>query len=406
MDIFLLFQKSFPEEEFKRTIVRIAEEAFGRYTLKYSAHPYARVLQAGYEIDIVPAYRVSSAGELKTPVDRSPLHASFLEERLTPELASEVRLLKAFTRGIGAYGAEVKVGGLSGYLCELLILHYGSFVSAIQTAANWREPALIDIMGTIPSPSEALRLFSSPLIVVDPVDRRRNVASALSKTQFYRFKAACKAFMANPSEDFFFPPEQERPNRTAIKEAIDRRKTYIALIVFSGLTEPPDTLWTQAKSAARKVKRALSDVGFEALFCIGATDEESSVGVLVELDRRRLSSIEVRVGPRVDGPGDVEFVTKHIFAEDTVAGPFVLEDRWATVKERRITDARRYIEGFFDQKQAIGIGLPRKLVEAPEKVILDDKGLLDLPDWAKELVWSLLRKVDSFAGHLARSKGV
>ena len=30
-------------------------------------------------------------------------------------------------QGIGVYGAEIKVGGFSGYLCELLVMKYGGF---------------------------------------------------------------------------------------------------------------------------------------------------------------------------------------------------------------------------------------------------------------------------------------
>jgi tRNA adenylyltransferase (EC 2.7.7.25) len=43
------------------------------------------------------------------------------------EQKDEVRLLKKFMKGIGVYGAEIKVKGFSGYVAELLVYFYDSF---------------------------------------------------------------------------------------------------------------------------------------------------------------------------------------------------------------------------------------------------------------------------------------
>jgi tRNA nucleotidyltransferase (CCA-adding enzyme) len=50
-------------------------------------------------------------------------------------MLGEVRLLKKFMKGTGVYGAEIKIGGFSGYLCELLILKYRSFAQTIEAFA-------------------------------------------------------------------------------------------------------------------------------------------------------------------------------------------------------------------------------------------------------------------------------
>ncbi len=397
LDIFILFKKPFPEDKLGEAIISIVKKAFGKYTLRYSAHPYARVKLRGFEIDIVPAYDVKNALELKTPVDRSPLHAKFLEERLTPNLAKEVRLLKAFVKGIGAYGAEVKVEGFSGYLCELLVLHYGSFLNVLRAAKDWKEPVVIDMARTVSSSEEATRLFPNPLIVIDPVDPRRNVASALSRTQFYRFKAAAKAFLKRPSEKFFLEREIKLPGGEAILSLMEVRGTYLAVVLFDGLREAPDTLWTQAKSGARKLRNLLKNHGFPVIHVDGFTNESSSVLILVETPSRLISPIEVREGPEVGRLGESNFIKKHLGAQDTISGPFICENRWIVIKRRKEND----VKAFIDSILRAGRGLPKKLFSAEAREVFDCKEISKIPDWAFKFIYKWLRKEEPFSKELS-----
>ena len=51
-------------------------------------------------------------------------------------MKQEVRLLKRFLKSVGIYGAQIAKGGLSGYVTEILILKYGTFVSTLQSIAD------------------------------------------------------------------------------------------------------------------------------------------------------------------------------------------------------------------------------------------------------------------------------
>ncbi len=395
LDIFVLFERSFPEKKLEEAIIEMAETAFGSYILRYSAHPYARVEYKGFEMDVVPAYRVREATELKTPVDRSPLHSKFLEERMTPELAREARLMKAFVKGIRAYGAEVRVEGFSGYLCELLVLYYGSFLETIRSAIKWDEPVVIDILGSIPSEQEAIKLFQHPLIVIDPVDPRRNVASALSRTQFYRFKAAARAFLKRPSLEFF-KERQDEEKEPSISNLLRERRSFIAAIAFEGVKEPPDTLWTQAKSCSRRIMRILRDREFEPIQVEGFTDERSRVMILIEVPSRKISEVKIRVGPEVGRKGELDFIRKHIGAEDTISGPFIRENRWIVLKKRRENDLMSLLSCFIKK----GEGIPRKLLKAPIKEVkpLEE---MKIPDWAIDFLKKFLKKEEPFIKELA-----
>src|SRR5206468_712277 len=101
--------------------------------------------------------------------------------------------------GIGVYGAEAKVLGFSGYLCELLILKYASFRGVLDSSLSWRPGTVIVLEGP------PARTFPEPLIVVDPVDPNRNVASAVGIEQLATFVHAAREYLAAPSERFFFP---------------------------------------------------------------------------------------------------------------------------------------------------------------------------------------------------------
>src|SRR5436190_1381599 len=116
---------------------------------------------------------------------------------------NDVRLLKAWAEGIGVYGAEAKVLGFSGYLCELLVLKYGSFRGVLENSLSWRPTTVLEL------DRPPARTFTEPLVVVDPVDPNRNVASAVGVEQMATFVHAARAYLQAPSERFFFP----RPSR-------------------------------------------------------------------------------------------------------------------------------------------------------------------------------------------------
>ena len=92
-------------------------------------------------------------------------------------------LLKKFMESVGTYGSEFKVGGFSGYLCEMMIFSYGSFIDTLKDAANnWKHGYSFDLEDHGTS-----KLFNDPMVAVDPVDKNRNVAAALTLQKMSEF---------------------------------------------------------------------------------------------------------------------------------------------------------------------------------------------------------------------------
>ena len=133
IDLFIIFDPSLPKEEISRYALTIGKKILKKTEECYAEHPYIRGFFKSYLTEIVPCYKIEDISKKLSAVDRTPLHTKFIVENLKPEQRNEVRLFKKFLKGIECYGAEAAIEGFSGYLCELLILKYGSFIDVIKS---------------------------------------------------------------------------------------------------------------------------------------------------------------------------------------------------------------------------------------------------------------------------------
>ncbi len=323
IDVFLIYPRDVPMERIEEEVRFLAEEMKGE--LLYAQHPYLRAKVDGIDVEIVPAYRMRPGERVMSATDRTPLHNEYVMRRLKPEQRDEVRLLKAFMKGIGVYGAEIKVEGFSGYLCELLVIRYGSFLDVLRNASRWRWGEYIDLEG-----NGKVR-EKRPLVVVDPVDPYRNVAHTVSKDSMALFIVASREFLRNPSTKFFFP-HRPRLAPSQVREILRRRGSRI-VGVFLRYPEgaPPDNVWGQLKKLGRKLERKLL---LKDNFVIQRdvwTDEREWVILLFEVGGRYTARIHVREGPPVtDVENSGRFLEKH---RNDPFGPFVRDGRLVSFYE-------------------------------------------------------------------------
>jgi tRNA nucleotidyltransferase (CCA-adding enzyme) len=363
IDIFILFPEELPREEFERQGLAVAREAAGpKGREQFAEHPYVTAKIEDFDVDFVPCYDVADLGKIRSAVDRSPHHQRYMIERLSPELADEVLLVKQFMQGIGTYGAELKVRGFSGYLCELLVLRHGSFRKLVDAASGWAPGVIIDIERSYPDPAEARALFKGqPLIVIDPVDSSRNVAAAVSMRNFATFVRACQDFVRGPGEQFFFPKPVQRLSRRELSEALERRGTKLYYVAFETPPRVPDVLYPQLRKTERALVAALTREGFEVLRSDVWSDGRSII--LLELSASRLPRVRVHPGP----PISVEvrdFIEKHLPSKRRFAGPFVdSAGRLAFEVERKYTRAEQVLEKALMGRVAFG----KHVSEALEK---------------------------------------
>lgn len=359
IDLFMILDPKYDRTIFQEALKVVKGYLGSGWVEAYAEHPYIRAVIDGFDVEFVPCYRVEPGRRVYSATDRTPLHTKYVNEHLSEERRADVRLLKQFMRGIGVYGAEVKVGGFSGYLCELLVICLGSFEDVLLKASRWRRGETIDITGRWRD-DELKRVFKNPLIVVDPVDPGRNVASAVSETSAWTFTAAARAFLKNPREVFFF--HEGGTDQAPLLETLRGRDPPILFLLIPDRSPPvPDILWGQLYKAERALSSLLERMGFKVLRSSSWSDEASMHILIFELEGVEIPSTMRFMGPPVDMVEDSErFLRAHLGSESTVSGPWIEDGRWWVNMKRKYTDARLLLE---ERLRGGGreIGIPRIL---------------------------------------------
>lgn len=181
--------------------------------LLYAEHPYVTVdfitQNLKIKIDIVLYFDLDVEYIRKngpiTAVDRSPWHGRFVRDNLSIEQKNHVRLLKQFFKACHSYGDKSAVGkvGFIGYSAELLVYYLGDFQNVIKTFNNLKENPLDYYKRSIKELSKIIHFQNDYLIITDPIDMNRNVASAISEKAYKYCNQRIKEFIANPSKIFF-----------------------------------------------------------------------------------------------------------------------------------------------------------------------------------------------------------
>ena len=327
IDFFLLFPQNYSEKEIAYHTLSIGKKILENYEEKYAQHPYARGRFNGFSVDIVPSYKIETPEELRTAVDRTPLHTEYVRKNLSDEQKDDVRLLKAFMKGIGVYGAEVKVGGFSGYLCELLVIKYRSFLKVLENASKWRKHVLIFI-----ERKPERKFEKTPLIFVDPVDARRNAAAAVREESYYKFILASKSFLKKPTIDFFFPKEL-KGSIEDLKKYIEKTefKVYIIKIIKPEVVE--DVLHSQLQKFSRIVHNILKKWEFlprNVFYFL----TEKYVYLIFSVERDSLPKAKVHEGPPVWTDNAVDFVEK--WSSLGIEGPYIENSRLYAIIPQKI----------------------------------------------------------------------
>ncbi len=338
VDIFMKFPLSTSEDDLKKYGLELGgkciEEMHGEHELRYASHPYITGFIEGFEIDFVPCYIIKSAEELKSAVDRTILHTEFVLANLEEKQKDEVLLLKKFMGSIHTYSAEFKVGGFSGYLCELLIIHYGTFLDVLEAASSmWRPNYKIDIEGYGTGD-----LFKEPLVVIDPTDKNRNVAAALRLQKMSEFIVASRNFLSDPKEGYFFDKEIDL-NRNEIKTEFESRETKTFLIRFKPPEIPADALYPQIKKTENSLRGVLEREDFKVFNTDSWTDESQNVIILLEMRIWKLPRIKKHLGPFVWSKGHQ---TK--FMEKYNNKAYVEENRWIAEVDRKYKEVKPFLD--------------------------------------------------------------
>ncbi len=336
VDVFVAFPPDLPRDDLETRGLALGE-LLERGVHLYAEHPYTRGFYRGVQVEIVPCYRITDASQRMSAVDRTPLHVDYVLGHLNGGQADQIRLLKAWSEGIGLYGAEAKVRGFSGYLCELLVLKYGSFRGVLEACLTWRAGTVLEL------DRPAARTFDEPLTLVDPVDPNRNVASAVSLEQMAAFVHAAREYLREPREAFFFPRSQKVLSVAKLRALARKRGGHLLAVSIRAPSVTDDVLYPQLRKAHRALLERFARDGFSVHD--SRFDLVGKEGLfLFEFAVPSLPRVVRHEGPPVWVRNSKEFLDKWRGNPRTLSGPFIVGDRWTVDVAREVTEAAALVK--------------------------------------------------------------
>ena len=335
IDLFVIFSKDYSSRDMERLGLMIGHEVLPEGREKYAEHPYVSGQLGDRKVDIVPCFEINPGTRIISSVDRTPLHTDFVLKNLNAEGQDQVRLLKLFMKGIGVYGSEIKVSGFSGYVCELLVIKYGSMLKVLEAFASLKGKMRISLE------EGDMRDFDAPIVIIDPTDITRNAAAAISIENLSRMKINSRMFLANPVEHYF--------NTGAIyfPEKYRERGTVMRIFTLEKPDIIDDILFSQANRFRNILVQILEEDGFMPIS--SEVDLSDDIEAMVECKLGKLPATKVHVGPPVDAQNAIDFIRKWSVGKATL-GPYVCGDRLCAdipVEKRELEEVvRERINGF------------------------------------------------------------
>jgi tRNA nucleotidyltransferase (CCA-adding enzyme) len=366
IDIFMQAPPSEPKEAFGTRYLDIAKKATsGAMQIeRFAEHPYLEAIVDKTRINIVPCYEVEK-GAWRSAADRTPFHTDYVNPLLDEELCAQIRLLKRFMQGIGVYGAEIRVGGFSGYVCELLVMFYGSFLQVLEAATDWASRIFIDLEGHYEGQVDDLRAaFGEPLVIVDPVDKGRNAASAVRRQSLNEFVAASRAFLKKPSLRFFYPSTTKAFTPEELQQALEKRGSGLVFVKTGRVEGVPDILWGQLYKSQKALRTVVTQHGFKVVRDAVWSSEDNLNIFLLELQHTSLPPLRKHLGPPVERRDECErFLHKHLDSERTLSGPLIEKGRWVVEIRRKFVDVVELLSTML-REGGRGIGIAERVSQA------------------------------------------
>lgn len=339
IDYFLLFPTKFDKSDISKYALLIGKKILSDTEESYAEHPYIRGYYKNYFVEIVPSYKIERASQKLSAVDRTPLHTKYILENLSEKQKSDVLLFKQFLRGIGCYGAEAEIEGFSGYLCEILVLKYATFINIIKNAKNWKFGEKLSLTKDI------IPNFDTPLIFIDPVDKKRNVASALSIEKINLFIKACNAYLKNKNIKFFFPAKIKPWSVEKIKNELFKHKSqYIGIkIVKPEIIN--ENLYPQMRKAVKAIWKNCKKNDFTIIdITFFIDDEKNFVYIIIKTKEETLSEIVEHMGPPIKLKKNIdEFKNKWKNDERLLRGPYEKNGRIYVEIKREYIDIKSFL---------------------------------------------------------------
>ena len=263
----------------------------------HGSRDYFQIRDKDFTYEIVPILSIKSSDEAKNITDISPLHAKWVNKH--KKYRDDILLTKQFCKANNAYGAESHINGFSGYICEILTIHYKGFKNLLKAASRWKQQVIIDTEKYHKGKDVLFELNKNktgcPLIVIDPVQAERNAAAAISDEKFKAFKKAASVFLKKPSEKLFEIKE------FSVDDLKNKNKNKKLIILEFGLKgDKQDILGCKVTKVLEIINQKLSKEGFNIYEAKLDELKERSALAHISLKNEILPKEKMQKGPSLD----------------------------------------------------------------------------------------------------------
>lgn len=302
IDMFVKFDMEYKDKDIGKILGEVVRSMFPKAELLHGTRDYHKVNYKGYEIEFVPVLGVASPAEATNSMDASLFHVDYIRNKIKErsDLIKQIRIFKTFAKAQGIYGAETHISGLSGYVVELLMVHYKTFENLVNSMEDIRPPVYIDIenhyktVSDIKSSLEKPKLHS-PIIIIDPVFKQRNASAALEQKVFSNMVLALRSFSRKPSLSYFKP---KKITLDTIKKISKQRGTLLVTKTIIKKYPKEDIFLAKLKKRLEKVDVELEREGIE-VYEHGYIIDDKSIKIFFEIETLKLSKFKKHYGPPV-----------------------------------------------------------------------------------------------------------
>ncbi len=218
-------------------------------------------------------------------------------------------------------------------------------VGVLRAAEGFHDLWLVDYEGYYKGREDDLpKIFEEPLVVVDPVDKGRNVASAVREERLIEFVAASREFLKASELGFFYPKPAKPLSKQKIIREMNSRESALVFVCFGKVKAVPDVLWGQLYKSQRSLRKTLEQNDFQVIRDSCWSDEKALNVLTFEVENDKLPRVKKHLGPPMSKKAECDsFLAKHVSSKDTVSGPYIEGDRWVVEIRRKQNDVRKLL---------------------------------------------------------------
>ncbi len=290
-DIFVRFDMRYDDAQLSQLLFQTLTSVSIPYEKVHGSRDYAQLTHESISYEIIPVCKITKPSQARNVTDMSFMHVTWVNEHTAnTSLCDEIRLLKVFCKAQRIYGAESYIGGFSGHILDILVIHYGGFLEVLEASQHWKKKEVIDVQNHYNGKNIRInpsKIEMSPLIIIDPILALRNASAALTQDKYILFRKCAKAFLQNPSITFF----TKSPLR------ITNPKGSVCKIELFPLDGKKDVVGAKLKKVVEYIRKTLVKNEFTVFDYCWEWDTKNQAVAFFDCDTTLLSKEQIIKGP-------------------------------------------------------------------------------------------------------------